>query len=257
MPKRKANKSSLPDKEETTTTTTTTVRRSLRVNNILSDRLKPSYKEVDDSEVSSSIDLNEESDSEENQEENENGEKGEGEEERGEETSNQTKDSNKNAQGNDGDTESDSNEEDAIKNGRKRSRIAMKTDDMECEFCQKKFKNAYGHKYHVNNNVCRQGSVKNTQRGKRKKSEASRKTFPRVRGKQEDRICPHCNKTFTSPLGCQYHVSKWFHCDDDYGKIGGNCNLTVLDFILTQNLIGFVFNNVIYYRQRGVPKNWQ
>lgn len=81
-------------------------------------------------------------------------------------------------------------------------------DSTKCEFCGRKFASTYGYKYHTKNNVCRGGSIRKTQRGKRKKSESSGKSFPRFRGKEEDRTCPHCKKKFTSTLGCQYHVSK-------------------------------------------------
>ena len=79
-----------------------------------------------------------------------------------------------------------------------------------CEHCGKAFKNEYGLKYHLENNVCREDvpKKKKLSTGKRKKSDASGKAFPRIRGKEEDRTCPRCSKKFTSILGCQYHVRK-------------------------------------------------
>ena len=47
--------------------------------------------------------------------------------------------------------------------------------------------------------------------GRRKKADASGQSFPRIRGSEEDRTCPHCSKKFTSVLGCQYHVRKWLY----------------------------------------------
>jgi hypothetical protein len=43
-------------------------------------------------------------------------------------------------------------------------------------------------------------------RGKGKKQKSSSK---RMRGAEGERTCPHCDRVFTSVLGCSYHVSKY------------------------------------------------
>eukprot|EP00977_Amphora_coffeiformis_P003954 scaffold793_cov161-Amphora_coffeaeformis.AAC.6 len=198
MSKRKATESPTPS-EELEEQETRTIRRSPPRRR--SDLPRPSYKE-DDSEESSSF-------AHEDEGENEEESNYDGKEDDEESTVHDGKESDKTGKENDDDD--GSNKEDATSAAESEGKLPckkLKTDELECEFCHKKFKNSYGYNYHVDNNVCQKGSVQKTQRGKRKKSEASGKAFPRVRGKQEDRICPHCNKKFTSPLGCQYHVSK-------------------------------------------------
>ena len=196
MSKRKADKSPLPTEDEEETTPATT-RRTSRAKH-RSDRPRPSYKE--DSEEEESVPLEDESKSDENEEEN----NGDGKEE--EETVQQP--SGPSSRVLEVQVARPLLAASAADDEGKHPHEKNNADGLECEFCHRSFKNLYGYKYHVENDVCRRGSVKNTQRGTRKKSEASGKSFPKVRGKQEDRICPHCNKKFTSPLGCQYHVSK-------------------------------------------------
>ena len=48
-------------------------------------------------------------------------------------------------------------------------------------------------------------------RGKYNKADSTIDT-KRFRGSPENRTCPHCSRVFTSELGCNYHVSKyWAH----------------------------------------------
>ena len=49
----------------------------------------------------------------------------------------------------------------------------------------------------------------NRKRGKGNKAESTNDS-KRFRGSTEDRTCPHCSRVFTSELGCNYHVSKYW-----------------------------------------------
>ena len=219
MPKRKAEES--PSKEEA-------VRRSPPRARRPPDRLAVRSYKVDSSDESFASE--EESDREENKEaddreenkedDDKNDDKDDDKDEEGSEYQSKGSDNEDKQSDSDDDADASGDEqEDAAsstksgddeeeKRPHKKIKTVTEIFPTECEFCGKMFKNKYGYKYHSENNVCRRGSVTKSHRGKRKKSLASGKSFPKIRGKEEDRVCPHCNKKFTSSLGCQYHVSK-------------------------------------------------
>jgi hypothetical protein len=75
--------------------------------------------------------------------------------------------------------------------------------------------------YHLARWVCRKDDCPdpriveqaNRKRGRGKKYSpdgiSAQKKWKKFRGPEEDRICPHCSRVFTSILGMQYHVSKY------------------------------------------------
>lgn len=88
--------------------------------------------------------------------------------------------------------------------------VNQHSEDLRCPHCHKAFKIASGCRYHVDNYVCRQelrpgGPVK---RGKRKASDNKKSDYKKIRGRLADRICPKCERVFTSTLGLKYHVDK-------------------------------------------------
>jgi ribosomal protein S27AE len=78
-----------------------------------------------------------------------------------------------------------------------------------CPHCRKVLSSALGYQYHVDHFVCRPtqrpgGPI--VRRGRRKSTEATGTTYPRIRGKEvADRTCPQCQRVFTSVHGMRYH----------------------------------------------------
>jgi rubrerythrin len=118
----------------------------------------------------------------------------------------------------DNDDDSDDDDEIFVEHRQKRRRTkALATSDgsWDCPHCNKKFGSSLGLQYHVDMFVCQPtlrpgGTI--IRKGRRKIVAAEddegtlpAKAYKKIRGKINDRTCPHCRRIFTSVAGMQYH----------------------------------------------------
>ena len=75
---------------------------------------------------------------------------------------------------------------------------------LSCPHCRKKFSSPLGRQYHVEHNVCRR---KQNQPSTPSSSAAAAALTPQQsQASDPTNVCPHCNKTFTTAQGKEYHV---------------------------------------------------